>query len=277
MFSKIFKITAVSVFAFVTALAVSSCSREGARIVIKGSTTVLPITQKTAEVYKQTHPNISISIEGSGSGNGIKALIDGSCEIANASRQMKPEEIEKMKTNGGVPKEIEVGIDMICPIIHPSNQVKNLTTAQLKGIFDGTITNWKQIGGKDDTIVVVSRDTSSGTYEVWHEKVMNKTDVRSDALLQASNGAVVTTVAENPKAIGYIGYGYITENVKAIHVNSVEPTLENGKSKAFPLSRGLYMYINEAKISDQAKAFIDFILSKDGQALVKDAGFIPLR
>lgn len=275
---RAFSVALGIVFAMSIVMAGSSCSRDtGSKIVIKGSTTVLPIVQKAAEAYKRHNPGISISIEGSGSGNGIKALIDGSCEIANSSRQMKPEEISKAKERGVTAKEIEVGIDMLCPIVHPSNPVKGLTLDQLKAIYDGSISNWKLVGGRDDAIVIVSRDTSSGTYETWHEKVMHKTDVRQDALLQASNGAVATAIAGNPKAIGYIGYGYLNDTVKAIRVSDVEATIENGRSKHFPLSRYLYMYINEAKISPQAKAFVDFLLSQEGQALVKDAGYIPLR
>jgi len=278
MNKKALHLATAVVMAFSIVFTWASCSREtGSKIVIKGSTTVLPITQKAAEAFKKSNPKISISIEGSGSGNGIKAIIDGSCEIANSSREMKPEEIVKAKARGVVIKEIIVGIDMLCPVIHPSNPVKDLTLVQLKGIYDGSITNWKQIGGGDQNIVVISRDTSSGTYESWNEKVMKKSDVRRDALLQASNGAVVSSVAENPRAIGYIGYGYINDSIKSITVNNIEATIENGKSGKFPLARNLYMYINTEKISEHSMAFIDFLTGVEGQALVKEAGFIPVR
>jgi phosphate transport system substrate-binding protein len=146
---------------------------------------------------------------------------------------------------------------------------------QLKAIYDGSIKNWKQLGGKDENIVAVSRDSSSGTYEIWHEKIMKKTDVRGDALLQASNGAIVTSIASNPKAIGYVGFGYINDSVKGITVNGVAITLENGKSGKFPISRKLYMYVNEKKMSDEAKKFIDYLVGNVGQDLVKEAGYIP--
>lgn len=252
------------------------CSREtGKKVVIKGSTTVLPVTQKTAEAFRKIN-NVSITIEGSGSGNGIKALIDGTCEIANSSREMKAEELQSAKDKGKAVKEIALAVDMIVPVIHPSNAVNNITMAQLKAVYDGSITNWKQLGGKDENIVVISRDTSSGTYEIWQEKVMKKTDVRKDALLQASNGAIVSAVAGNPKALGYIGYGYIDKSVKPITVDKVEVTIENGKSGKFPVSRKLYMYVDENKLSPDAQKYIDFILSADGQKLVKEAGFIPV-
>lgn len=254
----------------------AACSRDaGNKIVIKGSTTVLPITQKAAEEYRKQN-KVSITIEGSGSGNGIKALIDGTCAIANSSREMKEQELQSAKEKGIFVKEITVAYDMIVPVVNPANPVKNLTMDQLKGIYDGSIKNWKQVGGKDDKIVVISRDTSSGTYEIWHEKVMKKTDVAKDALLQASNGAIVSAIAGNPKAIGYIGYGYIDKTVKALTVSGVEPTLENGKSGKFPVSRKLYMYVDEKKVTGESQKFIDYLLSADGQKLVTEAGFISI-
>ena len=272
---KILKVLFIIV-SFSLAVAIFGCSRDkGTKIVIKGSTTVLPITQKTAEEYRKKH-KVSISIEGSGSGNGIKALIDGTCDIANSSREIKDKEIAKAKENDISVKEIVVAYDMIVPVVHPSNPVKSLTIDQLKAIYGGSITNWKQLGGKNENIVVISRDTSSGTYEVWEEKVMNKTDVTKSALLQASNGAIVSAVTQNPKAIGYIGYGYLNDKIKALKVNGIEGTIGNGKSGHYPISRKLYMYVNENKLSKEAKSFIDYILSPEGQALVKETGYIPL-
>lgn len=270
------KIFHVALMLFSVSLLFTACSRDKKdRVVIKGSTTALPITQKTAEEYRKTN-RVSITIEGSGSGNGIKALVDGSADIANSSRSMKDEEKKSASEKGIKVREIKVAYDMIVPVINPSNKVANLTVAQLKAVYDGSIKNWKELGGADASIVVISRDTSSGTYEVWHEKVMKNTDVRKDALLQASNGAIVGTVTENPRAIGYVGFGYISQKIKALKVNGVEPTIENGKSGKFPLSRELYMYVNDGRLSDNAKKFIDYILSKDGQKLVKEEGFIPL-
>lgn len=254
------------------------CSRErGPRIVIKGSTTVLPITQKVVEEYRKTN-KVSISISGDGSGNGIKALLDGSCDIANSSREMKPEELKKAEDKGIRVREIVVAYDMIVPVVHPSNGISDITLDQLKAVYDGSLGKWKDIGGTtDDRIVVISRDTSSGTYEVWESMVMKKVEIRKDALLQASNGAILTTVAENPKAIGYIGYGYINKTVKPLRVNGVVGTIENGKSGKFPISRKLYMYVNEGALKTPARAFIDYLLGAEGQRLVREAGFIPLK
>ncbi len=276
MYSRIIKFTFIAIIATVLAIGFGACSRsKGNRVVVKGSTTVLPITQKAAEEFKK-ETGISVFVEGSGSGNGIKALLDGGCDIANASRQMKPEELKLAASKGFKIKEITIAYDMIVPIVHPSNPVHNLTTGQLKAIYIGGINNWKKVGGQNEEIVVVSRDTSSGTYEVWEEKVLHKADVRRDALLQASNGAVVTTVAGNPKAVGYIGYGYLDNSVKAVTVNGVPTTIENGKSGKYPISRKLYMYVNEEKLSPNSKKFIDFLLGKEGQKIVKEVGYIPL-
>jgi phosphate transport system substrate-binding protein len=190
---------------------------------------------------------------------------------------MKPKEFEQGKASGRKIKEIVVSYDMIVPIVHPSNKVKNLTVDQLKGIFDGSITNWKQVGGDDMNIVVVSRDSSSGTFEYWHESVMKKTDVRKDALMQASSGAIMNTVSNNKKAIGYDGFGYVDKTVKGLDVNGIKANLKNGKSGKYPISRKLYMYVDENNYSPEAKAFVNYLLSKEGQKKVSEAGFIPLK
>jgi len=265
---------AASAMILIAALSAGAFAQSKNRVVVKGSTTVLPITQKGAEIFMKKNPGVSIVIEGSGSGNGIKALLDGTCDIANSSREMKEGEIAKAKESGVDVEEITVAYDMIVPVIHPSNPVKNLTVDQIKAIYKGEITNWKDLGGKDQSIVVISRDTSSGTYEVWSEMVMKKEDVFPRALLQASNGAIVNVIANNERAIGYIGFGYINSSVKTITVNDVIPTLANGKSGKFPVSRKLYMYVNKKKYSANAKKFVRYLLSKEGQQAVEEAGFI---
>ncbi len=246
------------------------------KVVIKGSTTVLPVAQKCAEAFRSVDKNITVSISGSGSGDGVKAIIEGSCDIANSSRGMKDSEKEAAKAAG---KDIEVhvvAIDMITPIVHPSNKIQNLTIDQLRAIYKGEITNWKQLGGADMSIVVVSRDSSSGTFEVWEEKIMKKEKVLSGALLQASNGAVVSVIANNAKAIGYIGFGYLNDSIKGLSVNSIEPTLANGKSGKFPVSRELYMFTDKKTATKSTMKFINYVKGSDGQKLVKEAGFISI-
>jgi phosphate transport system substrate-binding protein len=245
-------------------------------IVIKGSTTVLPIAQKVAEVYMKEHPDVKISISGGGSGNGIKALIDGSTDIADSSRFIKQKEVKLAVENGRYPVPFAVAYDSIVPVVHPSNFALNLNMDQLKAMYKGEIKNWKDVGGPDREIVVVSRDTSSGTYEVWHEKVMKKERVYPGALLQASNGAVVQVVSKNKNAIGYIGIGYLDSCVKALSVDKIVGSEETTLNGTYPISRPLYMFTAGWPKGDTVK-FITFVLHpKKGQKYVADAGYVPL-
>ena len=245
-------------------------------IVIKGSTTVLPIAQKVAEAYMKMKPEVSISISGGGSGNGIKAIIDGTTDIADSSRFIKDKEIKLAMSNDVYPVPFAVAYDCIIPVVHPSNTVEDLSAAQLKGIYKGEITNWRDVGGPDLKIVVVSRDTSSGTYEVWEEKIMNKERVYPGALLQASNGAVAQAVSKNKNAIGYIGIGYINDELKALTVNGIKGSEETTLNGLFPVSRPLYMFTNKWP-KEEILDFINFVIHpQKGQALVREAGFVPL-
>jgi phosphate transport system substrate-binding protein len=245
-------------------------------IVIKGSTTVLPIAQKVAEAYMKENPDTNISISGGGSGNGIKAIIDGTTDIADSSRFIKDKEVALAVQNSVYPVPFAVAYDCIVPIVHPSNKVTNLTLDQLKGIYKGEIKNWKEVGGPDKQVVVVSRDTSSGTYEVWEEKVMKKERVYPGALLQASNGAVAQTVAKNKNAIGYIGLGYLDNNVKALSTNSIVGSAATTLNGTYPISRPLYMFTNKWPKEDIAK-FLNYVMHPDkGQKMVKEIGFVPL-
>ena len=245
-------------------------------LVIKGSTTVLPIAQKTAEAYMKANPDVSISISGGGSGNGIKAIIDGTTDIADSSRFIKDKEIKLAVEKGVYPVPFAVAYDCIVPIVHPSNTVGDLSMEQLKSIYKGEVKNWKEVGGPDLKIVVVSRDTSSGTYEVWEEKVMKKERVYPGALLQASNGAVAQAVAKNPNAVGYLGLGYLNADVKAVSVGGVVGSEESTLNGTFPVSRPLYMFTKGWPSGDAAD-FINYVLQpKKGQKLIKEAGFVPL-
>ncbi len=245
-------------------------------ISINGSTTVLPIAQKVAEAYMKENPDTKISISGGGSGNGIKALIDRTTDIANSSRAIKKEEFEMAKAKGSDPVEFIVAYDCIVPVVHSSNPLKNLTLDQLKAMYKGEIRNWKEISGPDKPIVVISRDTSSGTYEVWEEKVMKKERVFPGALLQASNGAIVQAVSKNPNAIGYIGLGYMDNSVKMLSVNGITGSKETTLNKSFPVSRPIYMY-TPAKPAGDVKKLMDYMVSEKGQKLVEEEGFIPLK
>jgi phosphate transport system substrate-binding protein len=244
-------------------------------IVIKGSTTVLPITQVTLDAYIKAHPGVNISLSGGGSGEGIKALIDKTTDIANSSREIKAKEIEQAKAKGINTTETIVAYDGIVPVVNPKNKVKDLTVDQLSQIYQGKITNWKDVGGDDLKIVVVSRDSSSGTFEAWAELVLNKAKVLPQAQMQASNGAIIQAVSKNRYAIGYVGLGYLNKNVKALTVNGVKASVETCISKEYPVSRPLYIY-TDGEPKGEAGKFIKFILSPAGQALVEKEGFVPL-
>ena len=249
-------------------------------ISVKGSTTVLPLMQKAAEAYMAKNPGVEISISGGGSSNGAKALIDGACDIAMMSRDMKGKEIKAATGNGRAPEQFIVAFDCIVPIVNPANSVSNLSKDQLWAIYTGNAKNWKDVGGKDGQVVVISRDTSSGTYDCWKSKVMKKDGkkhrVFPGALLQASNGAVAQAVAGNKLATGYVGLGYLNNEVKAVTVNGVKASVETALDGSYPISRGLNLY-TPGKPSGETKAFIDFMMSPEGQKMAASIGFIPVK
>jgi phosphate transport system substrate-binding protein len=243
---------------------------------IDGSTTVLPIAQRAAEVFMQKNPGTKVFVTGSGSGTGIKALIDGTTMLATSSREAKESEIADGKKKGVNITEHKIALDGVIAVVHPSNKLDNISMAQLKSIYNGTIKTWKELGGSDRPISVVSRDTSSGTYEVWQEKVLGKDKVRPDALQVASNGQMIQTVAQNPFAIGYIGVGYVDKSIKVIKINGMDPTEKSVRDFTWPVARYLYLCSN-GKPAGVAGRFIEFLLSKDGQAVVKEEKFVTLQ
>jgi phosphate transport system substrate-binding protein len=264
-----------SILALIMALCFTTNAVQAGSVEIKGSTTVLPIAQKVAEAYMKEHPDVKITISGGGSGNGIKALIDGSTDIADSSRFIKDKEVKLAVENGRYPVPFAVAYDCIVPVVHPSNSVENITMQQLKDIYMGKIKNWREIGGPDRPVVVISRDTSSGTYEVWHTKVLKEERVFPGALLQASNG-VVQAVSNNKNAIGYIGLGYVEENVKALTVNNVRGSEESTLNGTFPISRPLFMFTSGWPEGDTLN-FINYVIHpQKGQEYVSEVGFVPL-
>ena len=246
------------------------------KITVEGSTTVLPIAQKAAEVFMQKDPGADIAIRGGGSGVGIASLLDGTCDIADSSRPIKDTELEKGVANGKRIKAHVVAMDGIAVIVNPSNAVSALTKAQVKDIYTGKISNWSQLGGSDQKIVVISRDTSSGTFEAFGELALDKQKVRPDAVMQASNQAIASTVARTPGAIGYVGLGFLSGDVKAVSVNGVMPSKETVLNNKYPIGRPLFMYTN-GEPQGLAKLFIDFVKSPEGQKLAEEQGFVPLK
>lgn len=247
---------------------------EGLRI--DGSTTVLPIAQKAAEVFMKKNPDVRVFVSGSGSGIGIKALIDGTTNIATSSREAKEKEIAAAKEKGVTLSGHKVALDGIIPVVHPSMKINDITVEQLRDIYNGKIKSWKELGGPDRPISIVSRDTASGTYEVWQEKVLEGDKVRPDALLVASNGTAVQTVAHNRFAIGYIGIGYIEKSIKVLKVNGKTASADSVRDGSWPISRPLFMYTSGTPAGVIAK-FIDFVLSKEGQKIVNEVKYVSIK
>lgn len=244
-------------------------------LIIQGSSTVLPIVQKAAEVYMEKNPAVNISVRGGGSGTGIAALLDNVIDIANSSRFIKDEEVQTALSKGIYPVPHRIAIDGIAVVVHPDNPVDDLSLEDIKKIYTGEISNWQELGGPDSQIVVISRDSSSGTFEVFEEKVLGGEKVAATALLQTSNGGVINVVAATKGAIGYVGLGYLSPALKAVKVDGVSPNNETVISGQFPIARPLFVFTNgwpEGLTAD----FINFILSAEGQKIAEEQGYVPL-
>ncbi|MDR0648500.1 MAG: phosphate ABC transporter substrate-binding protein [Synergistaceae bacterium] len=264
-------------FAVLAAAFFSGAAWAAEELSINGSTTILPFAQSTAEAFMKISPGTRVSVSGGGSGNGAKALIDGVTSIAAMSREMKAEEITAAKEKGRNPVQHIVAVDCIVPIVHPSNPVSDLTADQLRDIYSGKITNWKEVGGPDKSIAVIGRDTSSGTYEVWNEKIMEGTPVTPRALISASSGALVQSVAGNTLSIGYDSLGYVNEKiVKALTIEGVKGTPDVARSGTIITSRKLFMY-TDGNPTGEVKKYLDFLVSDDGQKYVAREGFVTLK
>jgi phosphate transport system substrate-binding protein len=248
----------------------------GQKVVIEGSTTVLPIAQAAAEEYMNKNADADIIVRGGGSGVGITSLIEGTCDIADSSRAIKDAELQKAAGRGRNVKAHVIAMDGIAVIVNKANPVTALTKQQIRDIYTGRISSWKQLGGSDQKIVVISRDSASGTFEAFGELALDKQKVRKDALMQASNQAVTSIVSKTAGAIAYVGMGYVSGQVKAVTVNGVAPSKNTVLSGKYPLSRPLFMYTN-GEPQGQVKAFIAYILSPEGQKLVEQEGFVALK
>lgn len=266
------KLTYMMIMALICFIGIGPALAE--QLVIKGSTTVLPAAQKIAEAYMQER-NVSVSLSGGGSGNGIKAIVDGTTDIAMASRFIKDKEIQLACAKGIYPVPFRIALDCIVPVVHPSNPVADLTLSQMEKIYKGEITNWKDVGGKNEKIVIVSRDSSSGTFEVWGEIVLKGGRVVPSALTVASNGAAVQTVAQTTGAIGYVGLAYVNESLKQLKVEGVMGTEATTLSGQYAVSRPLFLFTQswpEGTILD----FINYVFSPKGQKLVQSVGSVPV-
>jgi phosphate transport system substrate-binding protein len=270
------------VLAFVMLAILPGVYSQNVNCKVKGSDTVLPLTQKEAEVYMKKFSGSSIMVTGGGSGVGLAALQNGTTDIAQSSRKMKLDEKMKLQDAGKSFKEVIIAYDALAVIVNPANKIDQLTREQIESIYTGKVTNWNELGGDDQKIVVYSRESSSGTFEFFKEHVLNKKNFAPSAMLMPATGAIVQSVSQTKGAIGYVGLAYMETNVKALKVSYdqgktyVAPSVESAMDKSYPISRPLYYYyLNATEMA--VKPFVDFILSVEGQQIVKEVGYIPVK
>ena len=253
----------------------------------KGSDTIVNLALAWAEQYQQLHPEIRISVTGGGSGTGIAALINGTVDIANASREIKEEEIQDAVENGIDPVEYVIARDAIAVIVNPDNPINQLTLQQVSAIYSGEIDNWSELGGEDRPIVRLSRETNSGTHVYFLETVLrlgdeeNTTLFSTDTLLLPSSEGIIAEVSDNPNAIGYDGLGYVTPDVKVLAIAKtassqyIYPSGDTVNSNEYPIARDLYMY-TESNPDDTLLAYLKWILSPEAQDIVTELGFVSV-
>ena len=245
------------------------------QITVTGSTTVLPIAERAKEAFEANDASAAIMVSGGGSSVGIQAVGEGTADIGMASRDLKPEEAASYP---GIVRH-EIARDAILLVVNPENSVDRLTPGQVRGIYNGTYTNWNQVGGPDQPIVVVGRDSASGTREFFSEFIMDKEDFIRTQEEFNSNGGIQQKVSRTPGAIGYVGLGY-TEGVKALALDvdgtAVEPTLQNITDGTYPINRPLFM-LTDGEPGGLARQYLEFIMSAEGQEIVASLDYIPVQ
>ncbi|MBI2432039.1 MAG: phosphate ABC transporter substrate-binding protein [Candidatus Hydrogenedentes bacterium] len=275
-------------------LALAGCSRPQSQegggqeasgfLIIKGSDTMVHLVSDWAEAYMTAHPKANVSVTGGGSGTGFAALLNGTTDLCMSSRNIKPEEQELARKQDLKLEETVVGRDGIVIAVHPENPIGSLTMEQLEKIFTGAYTRWSEVGGPDESIIVCSRESNSGTYVFFQEHVLNKKDFTPQARLLPANSAIVQAVTTDKNAIGYIGLGYAAQAGAAIKVLTVakeasspaiQPSLATVTSGEYPIARTLLFYAPQEKSAEE-KSFIDFCLSAEGQTIVQETGYVPL-
>lgn len=256
-------------------LAQPALAEEGGRLVLDGSTTVGPLAKAFAEYYMQQNKGVNISVSESGSGNGAKGIINSTCDIGNMSRAMTDGELKAAEEKGVKPVAHVVAMDGIAIIVHPSNPVKALTLAQVKDIYLGKVKKWSDVGGPPLPIVRISRDTNSGTYEVFEAKIMQGDRIAAVVEYVGSNGAIRQRVQNTPGAIGYVGLGFVDRTVKPLEIEGVMPTKETVATAKYPVSRPLFMYTNgQPKEGSLLCTFVNFYKTAKGKEITEAIGFV---
>jgi phosphate transport system substrate-binding protein len=284
MIEKMMKVVAAALV-----LGAAACGRSpqgnASGITVKGSDTMVHLVGDWAETYMNQHPDAEVSVNGGGSGTGIKAFINGTTDVAAASRDMSAEEKAQATKAGREPKEIKVAMDGIAVIVNPQNPVGELTLDQLKKVYTGAYTRWSEVGGPDEAIGVLSRESSSGTYVFFQEHVLQKQDYAAHVRLMPATAGIVQSVGEDKWAIGYVGLGYATgagDKVKVVKVKAkddapaVAPSEQTVKSGEYSIARNLYLYV-PANTSPAVQQFVDFVLSDAGQEIVRRDEYISIR
>lgn len=249
---------------------------------IKGSDTMLPVARQTAERFMHKYDDVHVTVTGGGTGTGIAALMDHTIDIAMASRPIKPGEKMKARSAGINIEEIIIAYDALAVVVHPSNPVQRLTRNQLEDIFRGKITNWNQLGGENRKIIVYSRESTSGTYEFFKENVLKNKNYLPGRLTMSATDAVIQSVSRTKGAIGYVGLAYLSAHVKTLSVSYDEdgrytlPSIENAINKTYPIVRPLYYYY-KVENKDAVAPLLRFILSTEGQDIIKKSGYIPVK
>lgn len=268
--------TTMTLIALAAAAFTSAPAMAEKNIVIDGSTTVGPIAKAFADYYKEK-TGIGAAISESGSGNGVKSLINGACDIANMSRFMKDSEFKTCVEKGILPVAHVVAFDGLAVVVNLANKVGALTMAQLADIYTGKIRNWKELGGDDAEIVVISRDTNSGTYETFNELVLRKNPVVKGAEYVGSNGQAKTRVASTKNAVAYVGLGFADDSVKTLSVDGILPSSKTIVSGKYPIARPLFMFTNKyPKMGTPVYDFVTLHLSEEGREIVRDLGYVPV-
>ena len=284
MNKKTFNLLIISLL--VGSVFISGCSKRekgaGSMVTIKGSDTMVHLVSSWAEDFMNLNPEMEISVTGGGSGTGIAAILNNTTDIAASSRSIKSKESKLAESKGIDLIRTVVAKDGIAVVVNSSNEIMSLTLGQLRSIFTGAVTNWKEVGGADREIVILSRESNSGTYVFFQKLVLKKDDYATDALMMPSSSSLTQTVNDNADAIGYVGLGFADhagENVRTLSIEtsdgSVVPSEETVKSGEYPIARPLLFYVN-GEATGNVKTFIDYCLSEEGQKIVSEIGYVPI-